>query len=72
MVWWLLCPAALAASVFATCGTVGLGLLVGQAAVGVMLLEVINYVEVRMFLRNASTRLGVTDSGGAPAWQLGQ
>ena len=57
MVWWLLCPAALAAVVTATCGGVGLGLLVGQAAVGVALLEVINYVEARMSLHIACTRL---------------
>ena len=47
MVWWLLCPAALAAGTFATCGGVGLELLVGQAAIGVLLLEIINYVEAR-------------------------
>ena len=47
MIWWLLCPAALAAGTFAACGVVGLELLVGQAAVGVLLLEIINYIEAR-------------------------
>ncbi len=48
MIWWLLCPAALAAGTYATCGGVGLELLVGQAAIGVLLLEIINYVEARL------------------------
>ena len=47
MFWWLLCPAALAAGTFATCGGTGLTLLVGQAAVGIALLEIINYIEAR-------------------------
>ena len=46
MLWWLGCPAVLAAGVAATCGAQGAVLLGGQATLGVLLLEVINYVEV--------------------------
>ena len=67
MLLWLLCPAALAAGVTATCGGVGLGLLIGQAAVGVLLLEVINYVEARTCSYIARSRLGVACFGLAAA-----
>jgi len=70
MLWWLLCPAALAGGVTATCGGVGLGLLVGQAAVGVLLLEVINYVEVRAF--SHITRVGIARFGPAAAQRRGR
>lgn len=47
MVAWVACPLGLAAGVGAAWGPVGLALLAGQALVGSLLLEVINYVEVR-------------------------
>ena len=46
MVWWVASPLVLAATVGALWGPAGLTLLVGQAAVGCLLLETINYVEV--------------------------
>ncbi len=43
--WWVGLPLTLMASVYETCGLQGLILLVGQAAVGVLLLETVNYIE---------------------------
>ena len=47
MVAWVACPLGLAAAVGAAWGAPGLAVLGGQALVGSLLLEVINYVEVR-------------------------
>jgi len=43
--WWLVCPALLAATATAAYGALGLGFFMGQALVGVLMLETVNYIE---------------------------
>jgi alkane 1-monooxygenase len=45
MIWWAVCPLALSAVAYETCGPTGLLMFVGQAAGSVLLLEVVNYLE---------------------------
>jgi alkane 1-monooxygenase len=45
MVWWVACPAAIAATAFAVYGWKGLAFWAGQALVSVLMLETVNYIE---------------------------